>query len=219
MAVRTQLISPGGMVTTRRYTTFAVLLLVWGMCCLLFTGCLKSLRTSPNAYAKWNKTIVSSDQQKSRFKDTQVVTLAYYVPHPTRTTASTRGNPTLDSAVNQCVQHSMPGAIRTLLSIVESHTEQDSIYWEALFQLGECWALAGEYDRACRILSEIAYRNEGVPPDIHQRALVRLGHVHCIHGERRMAVQLFERFQALYPFSPYRPLADCQSVRFRGAGK
>lgn len=71
---------------------------------------------------KWNKTIVSSDQQKSRFKDTQVVTLAYYVPHPTRTTASTRGNPTLDSAVNQCVQHTTPGAIRTLLSIVESHT-------------------------------------------------------------------------------------------------
>jgi outer membrane protein assembly factor BamD (BamD/ComL family) len=58
-----------------------------------------------------------------------------------------------------------------------------------------------------------------VPPDIHQRALVRLGHVHCIHGERRMAVQLFERFQALYPSSPYRPLADCRSVRFRDAGK
>jgi len=172
MAVRTQLISPGGMVTTRRYTTFALLLLVGGMCCLLCTGCLKSLRTSPNAYAKWNKTNVSSDQQKSRFKDTQVVTLAYYVPHPTRTTASTRGNPTLDSAVNQCVQHTTPGAIRTLLSIVESHTEQDSIYWEALFQLSKCWALASEYDRACRILREVAYRNEGVPPDIHQRALV-----------------------------------------------
>ncbi len=204
------LTSPGGMGTPRRSKVLQVLLLGGGACSVLLGGCLLPLRITPKGVPLQLQT--RAEQRQHRFQDTLRI-LAGAMPMPAQKEAAAREAPLLDTAVMWCVQGEISRASSALVAIVESHGERDSIYWEALFQLGECWALSGEYNRASLLLGEIAYRTDGVPPDVHQRALVRLGHVFCLRGQRQLAEQLFERLRRLYPTTPYRSLADCRVVR------
>lgn len=205
-----RLTSPGGMGTPRSSVVLWALLLGGGACSMLLGGCLLPLRTLPKAVQIQPQ--MRAEQRQHRFQDTLRI-LAGTMPVPAHKETVAREAPSLDTAVTWCLQSGPSRASSALVAIVESHSERDSIYWEALFQLGECWALNGDYNRASLLLGEIAYLTDGVPPDVHQRALVRLGHVFCMRGQRQTAEQLFERLRRLYPTIPYRALADCRILR------
>lgn len=205
-----QLTLRGGMRTPRRGIALQALLLSGGVCSVLFNGCLLPLVTATKAPPIQQRT--SEEPRLHRFQDTLHI-LVGTMPAPAPEPISPRATPSLDTAVTWCLHGATTRASNALVAIVESQSERDSIYWEALFQLGECWALSGDYTRASLLLGEIAYRIDGVPPDVHQRAMVRLGHVFCVRGQRQTAEQLFERLRKLYPATPYRPLADCRIVR------
>lgn len=154
-------------------------------------------------------------QGRSRFGDTVTIALAA-PPQPSRAGRSSPAPqeiPPLDSARVWCEAGRTRDAERALLAAIELRSESDSLHWEALFQLGECYALHDAIDRGIGILAEVAYRTSGVPADVHQRALVRLGHLWCLRGDAAQAQDCFQRLQRLYPSSPYHALARCSAIR------
>ncbi|MCX7930248.1 MAG: tetratricopeptide repeat protein [Chlorobi bacterium] len=145
-----------------------------------------------------------------RFRDSLRVVLAQ-MPH-TPNAQSPNARLSLDSAVIMCEHDRWKTAREVMLQIIESSTEEDSIHWEALFQLGECAALRGDYSVAAAILGEVAYREQGPPSDVHARAIVRLGHVFCQLGRFADAKTQFARLRNLYPYSLYLKVADCKVI-------
>lgn len=191
------------------------LLLFGGACCVFVEGCLHPLRTHSLSAAS-SLTASGSEMKESskRFADTMTIFFAEPPPQRDRGTlveGKSRGI-LLDSAIKLCTHSSIGRAVQLLLQVIENCPHSDSLHWEALFQLGECYAVKGEYRRARLLLGEIAYRNEGIPSDVHQRALVRLGHVWCREGRVNLAQEQFSRLIELYPFSPYRSVASCSTI-------
>lgn len=195
--------------------------LVWvaGACSsLLFVACLRPLREIVQLPVVPVADSPSRTHSTPRFHDTIVIALAE--PPGMPQAVEDRGllpfhcaSGELDSAVRGCQDGERQYSIRKMLTIAEYCSEQDSLHWEALFQLGECYAVGGEYRHAMLLLGELAYRDRDVPPDIHQRAIVRLGHVFCKLGDPGRAEHLFAKLLRLYPTSIYRPLASCRIIR------
>jgi len=211
-----QLTSHGGMLLRCRKRIEQALVAV-GVCLTIMSGmgCLRSLRP-PVELPMATVVERSSRAEPVRFSDTVTIAVdalqhaAAYAP----AMHSTSSGLSLDSAVRACEKSdNLPAATAALLEAAEKYSEDDSLHWEALYLLGDCYALAKEYDRAVRLLGEVAYRSNGVPPDVHQRAIVRLGHVYCVLGDVRRASAQFDRLRQLYRHSPYLAIADCGVIR------
>lgn len=217
MAVRTPLILPGGMKCKRRDTFLQALAIVAGACSsFLLAACFRPLREMVRLPVVVGAEASSRLPPTPRFHDTVVVALGESAAMSQRaehTPLLLSVSAALDSAVRGCQEGERQHSIRTMLTIVEYYSERDSLHWEALFQLGECFAVGGEYRRAMLLLGELAYRDRDVPPDVHQRAIVRLGHVFCKLGDPGRAEHLFAKLFRLYPASIYRPLASCRVIR------
>lgn len=208
-----QLILPGGMRLRPANLIVQALVIAAGACSTIYSsGCMHPLRHT--IVPDWSR--VHDDETKSsgvhtRFKDT----LRIVLDAPNSRSLSqhvTSSQDSLSWAIQLCERGNRLEGQQILLRIVESQSESDSLYWEALYQLGECNAVGGNAQQALRFLGEIAYRSEGVPRDIHARAIVRIGHVFCMLMRKRDAAEQFARLAKLYPNSPYRALADCSVI-------
>ncbi len=213
MVVRMQLILPGGMRIRPANLIVQALVIAAGACSTIYSsGCMYPLRHT--IIPDWTR--VHDDENKSsvahtRFKDTLRIVLG--VPNIRSLSQQESSNKdSLSWAIQLCEQGNRLEGQQILLRIVESRSQSDSLYWEALYQLGECNAVAGNAQQALRFLGEIAYRSEGVPTDIHARAIVRTGHVFCMLSRKGDAAEQFARLVKLYPNSPYRALADCSII-------
>jgi len=178
-------------------------------------GCMHPVRfAQPPQWAGAHETVAAEHSTRQRFSDTLRIPVGSTRQDViTSTSAEPQASSIVDSAVLLCQQGDLRRAQQILLGVIESAQQDDSLRWEALYQLGDCWAIAGELEQALRILGEVAYRSSGVPADIHARSIVRLGQILCVLGRRTQADEQFARLRQYYPTSPYRAVADCSVIR------
>ncbi|GIV54070.1 MAG: hypothetical protein KatS3mg039_0588 [Candidatus Kapaibacterium sp.] len=209
MVARMPLTSRGGMRHPLPKRVLQALALLAGACSIV--GCLHPVRSA--SLPAWAQTPTPAPTPKTeRFRDTlQLIVGEHSMPMQSGEQAVTADS--IRDAIALCEQGNSRQGQQILLGIVESRDEDDSLHWEALFQLGECYAVHGDAEQALRLLGDIAYRASGVPPDTHARSIVRLGHVLCVLGRRIEAAEQFARLRKLYPNSPYRAAADCMVIR------
>jgi TolA-binding protein len=86
--------------------------------------------------------------------------------------------------------------------------ENDSLYYESLFFMGECKIVEELYLKAEQTFNKIL-NGIKVPNDIKQRAILRLGQIYCIQNKKDESEKMFSRLKKDYPKSIYLQLANC----------
>ncbi len=96
--------------------------------------------------------------------------------------------------------------------LMETLPENDSLWFESSFYAAECLVTQSKVDAAGRILRTLL-DSEGLPPDILEKVLVRLGQVYCYQKKHEAAEKLFKRLKEEFPESIYIPVANCESIK------
>lgn len=141
--------------------------------------------------------------EKPRFSDTTYILLDSPIK---------LGKQTIADHYQNCVKNFEEGdyaaACDKFRRLWETIKPGDTLYYETMFHISECEIQNQRLVKAEKILYELLHIN-GVPVAIHEKTMVRLGHVYCAMELFDEAEKQFSTFLEQYPDSRYSPLADC----------
>lgn len=101
---------------------------------------------------------------------------------------------------------------KNILSFIkESILEDDPIWFESAYYLGECYLTQNEFNSSLDIFTEILSKKD-IPDFVNERSLVRAGQINCVLGEEEKAFNYFLKLRKQYPNSQYLPVADCSKI-------
>ncbi|MDC1068237.1 hypothetical protein OAQ99_03650 [Candidatus Kapabacteria bacterium] len=93
----------------------------------------------------------------------------------------------------------------------ESLLEDDPLWYESSYYLGECLVNENNFKESLTVFSEILSK-EDIPDFVNERSLVRAGQIHCVLGEESEAIKYFLMLRKYYPSSQYLEVADCSNI-------
>lgn len=96
--------------------------------------------------------------------------------------------------------------------ISQTLPEGDSLQLEAQFMLAECALVRGGYLEGLEVLYRLSLLS-GIPEEIREKTLVRLGHAYCLIDDAQSAQDAFDALKREFPGSSYIRLANCSAVR------
>ncbi|MBS4001658.1 MAG: hypothetical protein KGZ71_14370 [Desulfobulbaceae bacterium] len=151
---------------------------------------------------------------RPRFSDTTVVDL------PPVTVATTLDESkivrNLDKEFSQAVklfeQKKYDSACDRFTQYRETLDPKDSLYFEAIFYISECFVVQNKFAEAERNLL-LLYSSGLTPDSIFEKTLIRLGHINCALKREQKASVFFKELGDKYPSSIYLPLADCEFIK------
>lgn len=150
---------------------------------------------------------LDSQVLKSNGDTTVIIITDYTFPTIKKTTTSRE----LKEAIEDFEAGNYKSSCPKFKELLSSFPQGDTLYFETMFYQAECLLARDEYV-ACSMLLKRMLDEEILPPNIHQRVLVRLGQVYCVLNKKSQAEELFNRLKNEYPNSIYRKLANCKAI-------
>ena len=117
-----------------------------------------------------------------------------------------------DSAVEKFDSGEYELALSKFQVYSETLPPSDSLYFETLFFISECYIALDNLNKAKNLLEELEVFG-GVPDTVMEKVLVRIGQIWCVLDDELQAEAYFQMLRKKYPKSKYLPLANCSVVR------
>jgi hypothetical protein len=96
--------------------------------------------------------------------------------------------------------------------VSQTVAEGDSLDYEVRFMISECSSENQDFEKSLKILQALS-SSEGIPDNVLEKTLVRLGQVNCVLEKKTSAAEAFTLLKKRFPKSVYLQLATCDSVK------
>ncbi|MBX3042314.1 MAG: hypothetical protein KIT33_08755 [Candidatus Kapabacteria bacterium] len=141
-----------------------------------------------------------------RFVDTTFIKMPDVVP--SKANYSNDLNNLFEEALKDFDAGNFSSAKQKFINIKNTVDNGDELYYESDFYIVECIISENKFDDAEKLL-ETMLVDKGLPDNILERVLVRLGQINCARNDKKEAAKYFTRLGDINPNSIYLKVANC----------
>lgn len=173
----------------------------------------QSSSLSKKGSKKGKETTEKQAEQKGRFNDTTIVDISSEEPVVSNESDTQISlDKELDLAFADAENNNTDKALEKALFLSQTFDKSDSLYFESMFLLGECYTINNELNDAESTFLKIINKKD-IPKTVLEKSLIRIGQVYCLKKNEDEAENFFTRLKTEFPKSLYKHLANCESIK------